>query len=119
MLEILDTAGTVSKIVIVVSKTAFNAVLFLFVPGAIHGDARPVHEERPGLRPRLQHHRAVHLQRPAGPQGSDPQGQGTVIINCAAQNQRRLCPRFGSLTHHLIFKFAADVVEGNGFCRRS
>ncbi len=44
--------------------------------GTIHRDERPVHEERSGLRPRLLHHRPVHVQRPSRPPGTNSQGQG-------------------------------------------
>lgn len=44
--------------------------------GAVHGDARPVHEERAGLRAGVLHHGAVHVQRPAGPARADPAGEG-------------------------------------------
>lgn len=44
--------------------------------GAVHGDERPVHEERSGLRSRLLHHGSVDLQRPSGPPGADPPSEG-------------------------------------------
>ena len=51
-------------------------MLIWFFLGAIHSDARPVHEERAGLRAGVQHHRPVHLQRPAGPARADPSCEG-------------------------------------------
>lgn len=85
MLEILDTAGTVSTEVVVstyfwphhVPVCLLTARLSVRPsPGAVHGDEGPVHEERAGLRSGLLHHGSVHLQRPAGPPGADPPGQG-------------------------------------------
>ena len=58
----------------------FSTFVLLFFSGTIHSDARPVHEEWPGLRPRLLHHRAVHLQRPPGSPGANSQSQGNVRL---------------------------------------
>ena len=44
--------------------------------GTIHRHEGLVHEERSGLRPGVQHHRPVHLQRPAGPARADPPCEG-------------------------------------------
>lgn len=45
-------------------------------PGTIHGDAGPVHEERPRLRPGLLDNGPVDVQRPARPAGADTAGKG-------------------------------------------
>ena len=44
--------------------------------GAVHCDARPLHEERHGLSPRLLDHGAVDLQRPSGPPRTDSACEG-------------------------------------------
>ena len=53
----------------------------IFISGAIHCHAGPVHEERAGLRARLLHHGPVNLQRPARPQRTDPESQGKPSNN--------------------------------------
>ena len=67
-------------LLVIVFSTLVSNILNVFFPGTIHSDARPVHEERPGLRPRLLHHRAVHLQRPPGSPGANSQSQGDVWL---------------------------------------
>ena len=58
--------------------------------GTIHSNERPLHEERPRLRPRLLHHGTVHVQRPAGPQRTDPQSQGSSFL-CLTMTRTSLC----------------------------
>ena len=42
----------------------------------VHGNARPVHEERPRLCAGLQHHSTEHLQRPQWSEGADTESEG-------------------------------------------
>lgn len=67
MLEILDTAGTVSS---QCSNYRYCRSLNRHLPsartGTIHGHARLVHEERTGLRAGVLDNRPVHIQRSAG-----------------------------------------------------
>lgn len=53
--------------------------------GAVHGDEGLVHEKRPRLRPRILHHSTVHLQRPAGPERTDPTSKGHRGCECSVQ----------------------------------
>lgn len=78
MLEILDTAGTVRAGQRSEVSRAFERLLISagVSTGAVHGHEGPVHEERPGLRSGLLHHRSVDLQRPSGPERADPQSEG-------------------------------------------
>lgn len=80
MLEILDTAGTVSIINCLEIMQWHGSRLFslniLCILGTIHGDAGSVHEKRPGLCSRLFNHSTINLQRPAGSEGTNLTSQG-------------------------------------------
>lgn len=56
--------------------------MFLCRAGTVHGDEGLVHEERSRLRPGLLHHSTVNLQRPAGPEGTDPTSKGHRGCEC-------------------------------------
>lgn len=81
MLEILDTAGTVSPVKVSGGRNtrdtqADDGVSPLVSIGTVHSYEGPVHEERPGFCFGVLHYSAVDVQRPAGPAGTDPSSQG-------------------------------------------
>lgn len=63
MLEILDTAGTVSEDN--PSVNLQNNQFFIHFTGTIHCNARFVHEKRSGIRAGLFNHRPINVQRSA------------------------------------------------------
>lgn len=64
MLEILDTAGTVSEDIIHLQTCKIIRFFFHFT-GTIHCNARFVHEKRSGIRAGLFNHRPINVQRSA------------------------------------------------------
>lgn len=59
------------QLILLLFKCYVNVAFFL---GTIHGNARSLHEERPGLCAGVLDHGTIHVQRPAGPPRADFKG---------------------------------------------